>query len=248
MWYSHTHTRRHYWRLLFSITCMEEKSTHTHEHNNKHTRTLVIHSYSTMNRASLLSLSFSLSPCSVWVTVQILPVIREQPLKQPPSHSIPAFQVRGNVRPNTHQGVLSLSPFLSLSLALSFVSEPVGREASLTLVERPSVCRSPTQHFKTYLSEPSPLKKKRGGGGVDNLPTVPAVHADNNVCMHLHTIACIAACACVADTNAHLRAALIIATRGIQHNDVHCSRQHGFTLLFMVSVIPDCRLNGTEEK
>lgn len=91
-----------------------------------------------MNRASLLSRS----PCSVWVTVQILPVIREPSLKQPPSLSIPAFQVRGNVRPNTHQGVLSL--FLSLS----FLSEPVGRGASFA--ERPSLCRSHTQHFKTY--------------------------------------------------------------------------------------------------
>lgn len=40
-----------------------------------------------------------------WVTVETLPVNREQPLWQPPSFSGPAYQVWGNVRQNTHQGV-----------------------------------------------------------------------------------------------------------------------------------------------
>lgn len=59
-------------------------------------------------------------------------------------------------RPPLH----SLSPFSSLWT----------REASLSNALQ-CACRSPTQHFKTYLGEPSPLKKKQRG--FENLPTVP---------------------------------------------------------------------------
>ena len=86
IWYSQrVCTHCHCWRSLFHAwKKKKKKSPHTHERNEEHTCTSVIHGYNTMNKASLLSLSLSLSPCSVWVTVQILPVIREQSLKQPP--------------------------------------------------------------------------------------------------------------------------------------------------------------------
>lgn len=198
-----------------------------------HAHTCVIHSYNTMNRASLLCLSLC-----VWVTVQILPVIRELSLKQTPSLP-PAFQVKGNVRPNTHQGVLSLT-LSSVSLSF-FLPQTVGRGGF-------SVCRTPFSLQVTrsafYNSEPSPFKN----GGLGNLvqATVWLLHAENNAGERWHTTACTAACACVADTNAHLRAALIIATHGIQHSNLHCCRQHCFTLLY-VHMLSEYRMACTKK-
>lgn len=132
-------THMHTWSVLTFINCIEKIWTHTHDDN--HTCTLEIHSYNKQNRASLLSLSVA------WVTVQILPVIREQSLTQPPSPSIPAFEVRGNVRPNAHQGVLSPS--------LSLFSLWTVRQRRLPVGCSP-VRRSLTQHLKKYPNEPSP--------------------------------------------------------------------------------------------
>lgn len=164
-------------------------------------------------------------PCSlsvVWVTVQILPVIREQSLKQPPSLSlsIPAFQVRGNVRPNTHQGVLSLPPTLP---TLSSRSETESQRSLPSRTHsRPQVTRA-----AFYLREPPPLKN----GGFENPPLhTVGLHADMQTTRQAYI-----ACACVADKHIP-RAALIIATHNILHRDVHCLRQHWFTWVYMVSV------------
>lgn len=97
---------------------------------------------------------FSLSV--VWVTIQILPVIRELFLKQPPSLFIPAFQVRGNVGPNTHRGVLSthLPPSHPHCNSHSPHTEPV----AVFLLNAPQSAAHSLSFFKTYHHESPPLK------------------------------------------------------------------------------------------
>ena len=118
-----------------------------------------------------LSLSLSLSPCSVWVTVQILPVIRKQSLKQPPLSPFLLSKSEG-MSGQTHTKVspttttTSTTPPFTLPLP-SPLSEPEKLPCRTPFSVR---CRSPSQHFKIYPGEPSPLKKQRG---FENLPTIP---------------------------------------------------------------------------
>ena len=181
------------------------------------------HSYNTMNRASLLSLS-------LWVTVHILPVIRQPSLKQPLSLSLSLslalhscfpsqWECQAKHTPRCPPPLSPLSVFSSLFLSLWTT-----RQRSFSVICRtPSSLQvGPTQHFTVNLHL---LKKKEGAWKSFKLPIVPAVHAVNNAGVHLRHYG-MHSCLCMhgRHTNAHLRAALIIATHGVQHSAVHgCS-------------------------